>query len=349
MTSLAGTQNDSNDPNGVISLAPKKAVAKGSSNLKRSLRTLRRHRMAMFGAVLLVVIFLYVLIGSFVFPESASNAVRTEIRLSKPIIYTWVPEISDDPILRTVHGLVPPRYDSRPFGTDRIGRDIFVRTIYGGQISLFIGVTAVVVQIFVGALIGLLAGYAGGVIDSLLMRFTDAMLSIPQLFLALIAVKSFAEGVGNFRIFGREFSSTMVVLILVIGLTSWMRVARIVRSVVLSVKAQEYITAARSLGLKSRRILLRHVLPNCLAPIIVSATLGVANAILLEAYLGFLGLGVRAPTATWGNIINEAREFIIQGEWYYWFFPAIFINLTVLGINFLGDGLRDAFDPKSLK
>ncbi len=137
-------------------------------------------------------------------------------------------------------------------------------------------------------------------------------------------------------------------MIFVIGLTSWMRLARIVRSVVLSIKEQEYITAARSLGLPPSRILMRHVLPNCIAPIIVSATLGVASAILLEAYLGFLGLGVRPPTATWGSIIADANEFLSLGIWWYWFFPALFIMLTVLGINFLGDGLRDAFDPKSL-
>jgi peptide/nickel transport system permease protein len=146
---------------------------------------------------------------------------------------------------------------------------------------------------------------------------------------------------------GRRFSSTMIVIVFVIGLTSWMRVSRIVRSVVLSVREQEYVTAAHSIGAHSWRIIFRHVLPNCTAPIIVSATLGVAAAILLEAYLGFLGLGVRAPTPTWGNIMGEANSYL--DSWFYWFFPALFIMLTVMGINFLGDGLRDAFDPRSLK
>ncbi len=296
----------------------------GESNLKRSLRRLRKHRMAVVGAVILVLIILYVLIGSLIFPESSSNFLDTSKRLMAPDA-------------------------AHPFGTDQVGRDIFIRTIYGGQISLFIAVTAVAVQLAIGVTAGLLAGYFGGLVDTIIMRFAEAMLSIPQIFLALIAVRIFANAIPDFKIGGREFSNTLVVMIIVLGATSWMRLSRIVRSVVLSVKEQEYITAARSLGLPPRRILLRHVLPNCIAPIIVSATLGVASAILLEAYLSFLGLGVRPPTATWGSIISEAKEFLAQGNWWYWFFPAVFIVLTVLGINFLGDGLRDAFDPKSLK
>jgi peptide/nickel transport system permease protein len=207
----------------------------------------------------------------------------------------------------------------------------------------------VVVEIFVGTLIGLISGYFGGLIDSLLMRLTEAMLSIPQLFLALITLRIFSDPrqFPDFTFLGREYSATMIVIVFVIGLTSWMRVSRIVRSVVLSVKQQEYIVSARSIGARDARIVLRHVLPNCLAPVIVAATLGVASAILLEAYLGFLGLGVRAPTPTWGNIMDEANTYITN--WFYWFFPALFIMLTTLGINFLGDGLRDAFDPRALR
>jgi peptide/nickel transport system permease protein len=237
-----------------------------------------------------------------------------------------------------------------PFGTDRIGRDLLARTIWGGQISLFIGVTAMAVEILVGTAVGLVAGFFGGWIDSLLMRLAEAMLSIPQLFLALISVRVLADQIPDFSVAGRRFSSTLVVLIIVIGLTSWMRVSRIVRSAVLGVKENEYITAARSIGVSNRRIIFNHVLPNCVAPIIVAATLGVASAILLEAYLGFLGLGVRPPTATWGNIINDAYQFLSNPDvWFHWFFPALFIVLTVLGINFLGDGLRDALDPRSLR
>ncbi|MDX2159997.1 MAG: ABC transporter permease [bacterium] len=297
---------------------------KGTSNLSRSLARLRRHRMAVVGAGLLILVVAFVLVGSILIPESAS--------------------LFNDPS----RALQPPSA-AHPFGTDVIGRDILARVVYGGQVSLFVGVTAVIVQIMVGTIVGLMAGYLGGVVDSVLMRFAEAMLSIPQLFLALIALRIFSDPTQfpDFEFLGRQYSSTMIVIVFVIGLTSWMRVSRIVRSVVLSVKEQEYITSARSIGARDLRIIFQHVLPNCFAPIVVSATLGVASAILLEAYLGFLGLGVRAPTPTWGNIMGEANSYINQ--WYYWFFPALFIMLTTLGVNFLGDGLRDAFDPRSLR
>ncbi|MBN8635813.1 MAG: ABC transporter permease [Anaerolineae bacterium] len=297
---------------------------KGKSNFQRSMARLRRHRMALVGAGLLILVFAFVFVGSLLIPERASTFNDPSRALQYPS-------------------------SEFPFGTDVIGRDLLARTVYGGQISLFVGVTAVIVQMFVGTVIGLLAGYLGGYIDSLLMRLAEAMLSIPQLFLALIALRIFSDPTQfpDFNFMGRTYSSTMIVIVFVIGLTSWMRVSRIVRSVVLAVKEQEYITSARSIGAGTWRIIMRHVLPNCFAPIIVSATLGVASAILLEAYLGFLGLGVRAPTPTWGNIMGEANTYI--NYYFYWFFPAFFIMLTTLGINFLGDGLRDAFDPRSLR
>ena len=201
----------------------------------------------------------------------------------------------------------------------------------------------------VGTLIGVASGYLGGWVDAILMRLTEAMLSIPQLFLALIALRPFSDPTQfpDFQFMGRAYSATMIVIVFVIGLTSWMSVSRIVRSVVLSVKEQEYVTAAHAIGASNLRTVLVHVLPNCFAPMVVAATLGVASAILLEAYLGFLGLGVRAPTPTWDNTMGQANSYL--NEWYLWFFPAVFIMLTTLGINFLGDGLRDAFDPKSLR
>jgi peptide/nickel transport system permease protein len=303
---------------------PSLRYQKGTSNLERSLKRLQKHRMAIVGALLLVLVVAFVIVGSFMIPYANS--------------------IYNDPS----RGLLSPSFE-HPFGTDEIGRDLLARAVYGGQISLFVGVTAMLVQIFVGTLVGLLAGYLGGMIDSLLMRLAEAMLSIPQLFLALIALRLFSDPT-EFRdisILGRQYSFTMFVIVFVIGLTSWMQVARIVRSVVLAVKEQEYVTAARAVGARNLRVVLRHVLPNCLAPIIVAATLGVASAILLEAYLGFLGLGVRQPTPTWGNIMSNANTYL--NYWFYWFFPALLIMLTTLGINFLGDGLRDAFDPRSLK
>lgn len=295
---------------------------RGESNTMRSLRRLTRHRMAVVGSILLGFIILYTVVGSFIFSEAKANYNDPTRQLESPSV-------------------------EHPFGTDDIGRDILARTIYGGQISLFIGVTAVIVQISVGTLIGLLAGYMGGIVDSVLMRLVEAMISIPQLFIALIAARVFAGKLPDFTFGGREFSNTLIVIIFVIGLTSWMHLSRIVRASVLSIKEQEYITAARSIGVTNTRIIFRHVLPNCIAPIIVSATLGVASAILLEAYLGFLGFGVRPPTATWGNMLSDAFSHL--NLWFIWFFPALFIIVTVLGINFFGDGLRDAFDPRSLK
>jgi peptide/nickel transport system permease protein len=311
----------------VISLGPRDAV-RGVSNTQRALRKLVRHRMALVGVGLLAFVILYVLIGSMVIPESSAN-------FNNP-----------------ANSLRAPSPD-HPFGTDVIGRDILARTIYGGQISLFIAITAVLVEIVVGTLIGLISGFFGGAIDSALMRITEMLLAIPQIFIAAIVVRVFSDPErlklmsisSTFRFAGREFSVTLFLLILVIGLTSWMRVSRIVRASVLSIKEQEYITAARAIGVKNLRIVLGHILPNCMGPIIVAATLGVASAILLEAYLGFLGLGVRPPTATWGNMMQEAAAH--PKDWFYWFFPAFFIMLTALGINFFGDGLRDALDPRS--
>jgi peptide/nickel transport system permease protein len=297
---------------------------KGVSNMERSLKRLRKHRMALVGASILVGLLLWITLWSLVIPAATAD-------YNDPVRKLQFPS--------TEH----------VFGTDQLGRDIFARTVYGGQLSLFIGVTAVIIQILVGTMVGLVAGYVGGALDSLLMRVVEAMLSIPQLFLALIAVRTFRDTIPDFRFGNREFSSTIIIIIFVIGLTSWMRVSRIVRSVVLSLKEQEFVTAARSIGVPTGRILLRHVLPNCIAPVIVAATLGVANAILLEAYLGFLGLGVRPPTPTWGSMMGEAYREMLRGYWFFWFFPGLFITLSVLGINFFGDGLRDAFDPKSLK
>lgn len=323
MTSM--TTSPAPDPTPIVTLgavAQPQQNVRGDSNTARAFRRLRKHRMALVGLGLMAAIVLYIVIGSLFITEAQANYNDPARALQEPSA-------------------------AHPFGTDSIGRDIFARTIYGGQISLFIAFTSVILQIFVGTIIGLVAGYLGGAVDSLLMRIVEMLVSIPQLFLALIAVRVLSQNMQDFSIGGREFSSTMIVMILVLGLTSWMRVARVVRSAVLSIKEQEYVTAAKALGAPSWRIIFVHVLPNCTAPVIVSATLGVGGAILTEAYLGFLGLGVRPPTATWGNIMGEAFSFLPQ--WYYWFFPGVFIVLTSLGINFFGDGLRDALDPRSTK
>jgi peptide/nickel transport system permease protein len=284
-------------------------------------RRFKRHKMAIFGAVVLILLILYSFFGSFVLSESYANHTDTTLRLQSP---------------SSIH----------PFGTDSVGRDILARTIYGGQISLLIGLTAVTIETIAGILIGALAGYYGGWIDAVLMRVTEAMLNIPEIFLLIVMAKEFAGKIPTVSIMGREFSGSVIVIVMIIGLTSWMYLARIVRAEFLSLKENDFVLAARATGTSNMGIIFRHILPNSMAPIIVSATLGVANAILAEAYISFLGLGVQPPTATWGNMLDGANSYLESAPW-MWFFPGILILLTVLSINFLGDGLRDALDPRS--
>ena len=285
-------------------------------------RRFRRHKMALFGLGLLVVLILYSFGGVVFVSEQYANFNDTSLRLKAP---------------SQIH----------PFGTDTIGRDILARTIYGGQISIVIGLTAVIVEVLVGVIIGALAGYYGGWVDNLTMRFTEAILNIPQIFLLIVMSKFFGVGIPNITLLGREFSGSVIIIVLIIGLTSWPYLARIVRAQFLSIKENDFILAARATGTSTGQIIFYHILPNSIAPIVVSATLGVANAITLEAYISFLGLGVKAPTATWGNMLEGAYGYIDQGAYWLWLFPGLLIVLVVLGINFLGDGLRDALDPRS--
>ncbi len=233
------------------------------------------------------------------------------------------------------------------FGTDSVGRDVFFRIIYGGQISLFIGLLAVLLEVSLGTVIGGVAGYFGGWVDALLMRITEAMLAIPSLFLLIVLAKFIGRNVGQVTILGRTFSGSIGIVILVIGITSWMYLARIVRANVLSLKEMDYISASKALGASNSRIFFSHLVPNTLGAIIVAATLGLASAILTEAYVSFLGLGVQSPTSTWGNMMQQAQSFLIRGAWWMWVFPSLFIVLIILSINLMGDGLRDAFDPRS--
>ena len=281
----------------------------------------RRHKMALFGGVLLIVLMIFSIGGSFIYTEKYANFNDTSQRLQPPS-------------------------SAHPFGTDSIGRDILARTIYGGQISLFIGFVAVLIETILGILVGALAGYYGGVVDAILMRFTEALLIIPTIFLLLVMAKFFGGQIPEIHIANRTFSGSVVVIVVIIGVTSWMYLARIVRAEFLSLKEREFILAARATGTSNFEIIFYHILPNTFAPIIVSSTLSVSNAILAEAYISFLGLGVQPPTATWGNMLDNSVKYLDSAPW-LWFFPGILILLTVLSINFLGDGLRDALDPRS--
>jgi peptide/nickel transport system permease protein len=281
----------------------------------------RRHKMALFGGVLLIALIIFAFGGSFLYTEKYANFNDTSQRLQSPS-------------------------SEHPFGTDSIGRDILARTIYGGQISLFIGFVAVLIETILGILVGALAGYYGGVVDAILMRFTEALLIIPTIFLLLVMAKFFGGQIPEIHIFNRAFSGSVIVIVVIIGATSWMYLARIVRAEFLSLKEREFILAAHATGTSNFEIIFYHILPNTIAPIIVSSTLSVANAILAEAYISFLGLGVQPPTASWGNMLDNSVKYLDSAPW-LWFFPGMLILLTVLSINFLGDGLRDALDPRS--
>jgi len=218
-------------------------------------------------------------------------------------------------------------------GTDELGRDQFVRLLVGGRLTLTVASAAVLFSIVVGLLVGALAGYAGGFVDNALMRLVDVFYSLPGLFVVILLVTLFGAGFWT--------------IVIAIAVFSWMNTARLVRASYLSLKEKEYIEAARTIGVGNIQIALRHILPNALTPVIVSATLGIASAILIESALSFLGLGFQPPQASWGAMLNQSQTAVInQGHWWRGFFPGMMIFLTVLAVNYVGDGLRDALDPR---
>ncbi len=230
---------------------------------------------------------------------------------------------------------------AHPLGTDQLGRDMLARMMYGGRISVAVGLTAMFLGLLIGTLVGVLAGYFRRV-DGLLMRTTDLFLALPLLPLLLVMVLLFRDALA--RNFG-EAAGVFVLIVTAIGITSWMQTARIVRGDVLALKEREYVLAARSIGTPARRIVTRHILPNVLSPIMVSATLGIASAIITESALSFLGLGFPPDFPTWGRLLFDGRDWIEQyPARVIW--PGLFISLTVISVNFIGDGLRDALDPR---
>lgn len=274
-------------------------------------RRFRQHRLAGIGAYTLIALVLVCLLGPVLLPSSWDNPDLLN-RFASP---GW-PHV---------------------MGTDDLGRDLFRRVLDGGRVSLTVGFLAMTITIAMGGLIGAVAGYVGGVIDNLAMRLTDAVLSIPQIFLLILIIMSFGQG-----------GHTPLVVVLAIGITSWPTTARVIRSVVLSIKEREFIEAARASGSGNVKILARHVIPNALGPIMVSATLTIGFAILLESALSFLGYGLGPPIASWGSMLFYANAFIWTAP-YAALFPGLMILIAVLCVNFLGDGLRDAFDPRSFE
>ncbi|MFV2044283.1 MAG: ABC transporter permease [Anaerolineales bacterium] len=274
---------------------------------RRAWLRFRRHRMALAGMALMGLIVALVILAPWVTPYDP-NEIDLKIRLQPPDAQNLM-------------------------GTDELGRDVLTRILYGGRISLLIGIAAMVVSVTIGTLVGAVGGYFGGKIDSIVMRLVDVFISFPSLFL-LIMLASF-------------LGTSLVTIIFVIGLLSWMRVARLVRANFLTVKERDFIAAARALGVSGKRIVLQHLLPNSLGPVIVAATISVSLAILTESALSYLGMGIQPPQATWGNMLRFAQQQIGTAPWTA-IFPGLMIFLVSIAINFIGDGMRDAFDPRQL-
>lgn len=275
--------------------------------LGEALKRFRRHKLAVASLALLVLLSLAALLAPYLTP------------------YTF--DGQDVALL----GMPTPPSLAHPMGTDHLGRDNATRVLYGARVSLLVGLLSALVATLVGTIVGALAGFYGGLTDNLLMRATDVVLSIPLL--PLVIVLS-----GFLR-------PNLYLLVLIIGVLGWMGTARLVRSQFLSLRGRDFVEASRALGSSGIRIMFLHMLPNALGPILVSTTLSVGGAILLESALSFFGFGVQPPTPTWGNLLNSSRDWLDIAPWIATF-PGLFILVTVLAVNFLGDGLRDAFDPR---
>ncbi len=247
------------------------------------------------------------------------------IAVLAPLIAPFTPTEID-----VYNALSPPNF-SHPFGTDELGRDVLSRMIWGSRVSLRVGFFAVGIAILTGTFVGSLAGFYGGRIDALLMRFVDIMLAFPTFFLILAVIAILEPSIST--------------IMIVIGLTGWMDVARLVRAEFLTLKERDFVAAARAVGATDSRIIVRHIMPNALSPVFVAATFGVAGAILTESGLSFLGLGVQPPDPSWGNILTSGKDNIIVA-WWLSLFPGLAILVTVLSYNLVGEGLRDALDPR---
>jgi peptide/nickel transport system permease protein len=274
--------------------------------MNTSLKKALTNPLAKVGFIIILIVFILAILAPWISPYDPDD-INVKAILIEPSIQHWM-------------------------GTDGLGRDVLSRMLHGGRISLLVGLVAVGISTAIGIILGALAGYYRGWVDTLIMRLVDVMLSIPSFFLILAVIAFLTPSIYN--------------VMIVIGLTSWMGVTRLVRAEFLSLSNREFVQAARTLGSKDARLIFTHLLPNSLTPIIVSSVLGVAGAVLLESGLSFLGLGVQAPQASWGNILSDGKNYI-QFAWWLSLFPGLAILITVLGYNLLGEGLRDALDPRS--
>ncbi len=294
------------------------AARRADSLWSEAWRRFRRHRLAMLGGVVLAVMVVAVLAGPFVY-RVPIDEIDFKAKLEGPS-------------------------GAHPLGTDDLGQDLMARMIYGGRISLAVGVAAMLIAISAGTLVGALSGQLGGLVDNALMRITDLFISLPQLPLLLLIVYLFRDFLK--KAFGPE-AGVFILIVAVIGGLRWMPVARLVRAQFLSLREKEFVEAARGLGVSTVRQVVRHVLPNAIGPVIVAASLDVAAAIIAESSLSFLGLGFPPDIPTWGRILFDAKDNLDFAP--HWaIFPGTAIFLTVLSINFIGDGLRDALDPRKV-
>jgi peptide/nickel transport system permease protein len=276
-------------------------------------RKFRKHKLALIGLGLIFAFFAIAVVGPFLMPFSFNEIPQPD---------------------QLVQQGRPPSF-AHPLGeTGGLQRDVLKLVVNGSRTSLLIGFSSMAIGVTIGTIVGSIAGFAGGIVDNLLMRLVDVMLSLPLLFVILVASKFLGNG-------------TVIVVIIIFGLFSWMGVSRLVRSLFLSIREREFVEAAMAVGVRDRRIIFRHILPNAFSPIVVAASLIVAGNIITEAFVSFLGFGVDPTSPTWGNILSGGLQFLALGNWWWPLFPGLAIILTVLAVNFVGDGLRDAFDPRS--
>jgi peptide/nickel transport system permease protein len=298
-TNLAGNQSGSLELHGVNT--------SHDTMLKIIVRKFVKNKLAVFGGIFLIIIITAALLAPAIAPYSPSKQ-NLLLKLQPPNSEHWL-------------------------GTDRFGRDVFSRLLYGARISLLVGFASVLGSITIGTFLGAVAGYVGGIVDAMIMRFVDIILSIPSIFLLITLVTIFKPGVDK--------------LILIFALLGWTTTARLVRGEFLSLRSREFVLASKTIGTKTPMIIFSHILPNAMGPIIVSATLSVGYVILAESGLSYLGLGIQPPHASWGNMLQDAQNFtILLKSWWYPLAPGLMILLTVICFNFVGDGLRDALDPK---
>ncbi len=282
----------------------------GAAPWRRAIEKLKRNRLAMFGLAVLTVLTFAAVFAPLITPFD-----RDFVNMSK---------------------LFNPPSSSHWLGTDDLGRDIYTRLVYGARVSMSVGIVSTAISVLIGVGLGAVGGYLGGIVDSIVMRIVDIFMCFPFYLIAVVIAGILGPSLFN--------------LMLISGILNWPKIARIVRAEVLSLRHREFIEASRALGLSSRKIIFKHIIPNTMAPVIVYATLGIAQGILMEAGMSFLGLGVKQPVPSWGNMLSAAQDFgVLVTQWWMWIPPGAMVLLTVLSINFLGDGLRDALDPKIIE